>query len=319
MARPNRFFVPGATYHVMLRGNNKQSIFASDEDCSRFCFFLQEGIKQFDHSVLAFCFMKNHVHLAIQLNRIPLSKICQNLAFRYAQFYNFKYNTVGHLFQGRYKAILVDDNLYLKELIRYIHLNPVRANIVNDPLLYYWSSHQAYFNKDLAWLAKDVVLRKFGETRFLAREAFHLFVSSGIGVKCPIDFTKGFSDGILGDEEFIEEIKNDEKYFPKTNPLEELDLKKMVEFVTCWYSLDSKDLLEGDDKKSIHVRAVIAFFVRTIKTLSFRGLVTFFGRKESGICHSARRLEIKMQSSLELKNEIERLKADLIKALNRST
>lgn len=315
MSRINRFFVAGATYHVILRGNHGQSIFSSEEDCSRFSFFMQEGIKQFEHSILAFCFMSNHVHLAIQVNEIPLSKICQNLAFRYAQFYNFKHDTFGHLFQGRYKAILVDDNEYLKELIRYIHLNPVRAKLVNDPLLYYWSSHQAYFNKDFAWLAKDILLRKFGETRFLAKQAFHHFVSSGIGVNCNIDFVKGFSDGILGNEDFIEEIKNGENYFPRTNPLDSLDLKKLVTFVTCWYGIDSESLLEGSEKKHIHVRAVIAFLVRKIKTLSFRDLVNFFGRKESGICHSARRLEVKIESSIELKNEIERLKTDLIKAL----
>src|SRR5438128_178680 len=114
----------------MLRGNNGQAVFSSDAERCKFSLLMQEGTERYGHRILAFCFMTNHVHLAIQLKDVSLSKICQNLSFRYTQYYNKRHNTIGHLFQGRFKSILVEGKRYLKELIRYIHLNPVRAKIV---------------------------------------------------------------------------------------------------------------------------------------------------------------------------------------------
>ena len=131
MARRPRFHFPGATYHVMLRGNNGKAIFTSDEERCRFCFLIQEGVERFGHQIYAFCFMTNHIHLALKVNDVPLSKIIQNLSFRYTRFFNWRHNVIGHLFQGRFKSVLVDGSRYLKHLIRYIHLNPVRANMVD--------------------------------------------------------------------------------------------------------------------------------------------------------------------------------------------
>src|SRR3990172_12163731 len=144
MARRARHSSNGATYHVMLRGNNGQQIFSSNRERCQFCLLMQEGVERYGHQILAFCFMSNHVHLAVRIKDVSLSKICQNLAFRYTRFYNWQHKTIGHLFQGRFKSVLVGSNRYLKELIRYIHLNPVRARLVENPLDYQWSSHQAY-------------------------------------------------------------------------------------------------------------------------------------------------------------------------------
>src|SRR3990167_4228280 len=140
MSRRIRHSVPGGIYHVMMRGNNKQTIFASNSEYVQFCLLMQEGIERYGHHVLAFCFMPNHIHLAIQIGDVSLSKVCQNLAFRYTQFYNRQHVSIGHLFQGRFKSILVNGEIYLKKLIRYIHLNPVRAKLVTDPSEYFWSS-----------------------------------------------------------------------------------------------------------------------------------------------------------------------------------
>ena len=136
MARRARHSLSGAVYHVLMRGNNGQLIFTSDAERCRFCLLMQEGVERYGHQILAFCFMRNHVHLAIRLGNISLSKICQNLTFRYTRFYNKRHNTIGHLFQGRFKSILVEGNCDLRKLIRYIHLNPVRAYITDNPLNY---------------------------------------------------------------------------------------------------------------------------------------------------------------------------------------
>ena len=123
MARKPRIHYPGAFYHVILRGNDGQDIFYTKIDRSRFCELLQEGIERYEHRIHGFCLMSNHLHLIVQAGDIPLSRILQNVSFRYTRYINKKKKRIGHLFQGRYKAILIDADSYLLELVRYIHLN----------------------------------------------------------------------------------------------------------------------------------------------------------------------------------------------------
>ena len=130
MARKARIHYPGALYHVILRGNARQDIFIDDGDRYRFYLLMQEGIARYRHSIHAFCLMTNHLHLLIQVADIPLSRIMQNLSFRYTRWSNGRQWQSGHLFQGRYKAVLVNGDEYLLELVRYLHLNPVRAGLV---------------------------------------------------------------------------------------------------------------------------------------------------------------------------------------------
>ena len=148
MARRNRYHLPSATYHVMLRGNAGDQIFDVDQDRCKMSFLIQEGVERYGHKLLAYCFMTNHVHLAIQVGQISLSRIMQNLSFRYTRHINRRRKRIGHLFQGRFKSIMVDSERYLKELVRYIHLNPVRAGIVKLPNQYQWSSHNVYLGND---------------------------------------------------------------------------------------------------------------------------------------------------------------------------
>lgn len=239
MARRARHSVPGAIYHVMLRGNNGQSIFTSNEERSKFCLLMQEGVQRYGHRILAFCFMTNHIHLAIQLGDISLSKICQNLAFRYTRFYNWKHKTIGHLFQGRFKSILVNGNDYLKKLIRYIHLNPVRAHLTDDPLNYLWSSHQAnLMQKDYTWLDRDGGLNFFGESRKEALERYYCFIMSGIGQDEEIDFKKGVISGVVADDMFLENFKDETDDIIILNASNEINLKSLVLFVAEHYKID---------------------------------------------------------------------------------
>ncbi|MBU0675034.1 MAG: transposase, partial [Proteobacteria bacterium] len=112
MARKPRIHYPGAFYHVMLRGNGGQNIFYSTADRSRFCLLMQEGVERYRHRIHAYCLMSNHVHLIIEVGTIPLSRIIQNLSFRYTRYINTKKKRIGHLFQGRYKSLLIDGDSY---------------------------------------------------------------------------------------------------------------------------------------------------------------------------------------------------------------
>jgi putative transposase len=167
MPRRQRIHKSYSTYHVMLRGNNGQKIFVNQSDFSRLSLLIQEGVERYGHDVLAFCFMENHIHLVVRVKDIPLSKIMQNIAFRYAKFINRNYRKIGHLFQGRFKSILVDDTSYLLELVRYVHLNPVRAGITAKPEDYYWSGQKAYLGADeFLWVSKKRVLGRFKDKQY---------------------------------------------------------------------------------------------------------------------------------------------------------
>ncbi|MFO7813311.1 MAG: transposase [Pelovirga sp.] len=140
MSRKPRIHYPGAIYRVILRGNARQAIFFDEADRCRFSLLGQEGTARSGHRVVALCQLTNHVHLAIQVGDAPLSRIIQNPSFPHTRWINWQQQRCGHLFQGRYKAVLVDADSHLLELTAYIHLNLVRAGVVDKPQNYPWSS-----------------------------------------------------------------------------------------------------------------------------------------------------------------------------------
>ncbi|MFH1112575.1 MAG: transposase [Pseudomonadota bacterium] len=148
-ARRARIHHPGAVYHVMPRGNGGRGILFEDSDRIRFSDLLQEGVKRFDVRIPALCLMGNHVHLVVEVAEIPLSRLLRNVSFRYTRYRNAKDRRTGYLFQGRYKAIVIAAETYLPELVRYVHLNPVRAGMVRDPAEYRRRSRRAYLGKEV--------------------------------------------------------------------------------------------------------------------------------------------------------------------------
>jgi len=193
-------------YHVMLRGNAKQVVFHTEEEYRYFEDILAQGLDQCAIVLHAYCWMKNHVHMALQVNDKPLSKLMQNISQRYTHWFNKRHDRVGHVFQGRYKAILVDREAYLAELIRYIHLNPVRADMVTDPIEYPLSSHAAYAGqvKRPDWLSIDPVLGQFGRTSSAAQAAYLRFMGQMTEEELLKKLRHGTKEGrILGNEDFI--------------------------------------------------------------------------------------------------------------------
>src|SRR5712691_2327064 len=177
MARKPRLHVPGGLYHVCLRGNARQDVFFVPEDRHYFYGLLAEGVTRFGYRVHAFCLMTNHLHLALQAGESSLSAGMQNLAFRYTRYLNTRLKRVGHVFQGRFKAYLVDQDRYGLTLVRYIHLNPVRAGMVRTPGAYAFSSHRAYLGREaVPWLTTDWVLGQFGSRAGVAQARFSAFV-----------------------------------------------------------------------------------------------------------------------------------------------
>ncbi len=144
MARRPRIWYEGASYHITCRGNHQNDIFNDRSDYKVYLRILEKVKGELDFNLCAYCLMTNHVHLLIQTKESSISDIMKKINMLYVNYYNRKYNKVGRLFQGRYGAKLIGDHAYLLELSRYIHLNPVRANIVEKPEEYEWSSYSMY-------------------------------------------------------------------------------------------------------------------------------------------------------------------------------
>src|SRR5690242_1305208 len=147
MARQARIEYPGALYHVISRGIERRDLFRDDRDRERYLSILERSVERFRFRLYAYCLMGNHIHLALETGKIPLSRVMRSINTSYAGYFNVRHKRSGYLFQGRYKAFLVDKDEYLLSLIRYIHLNPVRAGIADRPEAYEWSSHRAFLGK----------------------------------------------------------------------------------------------------------------------------------------------------------------------------
>ena len=167
MARRPRPQLAGAMYHVVQRGNYRQKIFLSDRDRLRFLEALGRYQEPLQYRIHAYCLLDNHVHLVMETKRPNLSRVLQRVFGSYTLYYNRKREKVGHLFQGRAKAFLVDSRAYLAEVSRYVHLNPVRAGLVTKPEAYTWSSLDSYLPgaKGKGWLTTERVLKRFEGNR----------------------------------------------------------------------------------------------------------------------------------------------------------
>ncbi len=144
MVRKRRVWYPGAIYHIMCRGNHRHEIFRDDEDRQVYLENLLWAKRNHNCSILSYCLMTNHVHLQVETTDVPIWKMMKQLNMMFAIFFNRKYNFVGYLFQGRYRDELIETDAYNLEISRYIHLNPVNANMVEAPLDYPWSSYQDF-------------------------------------------------------------------------------------------------------------------------------------------------------------------------------
>ncbi len=208
MARPLRIEYPVKIYHITSRGNARGAIFLSDPDRNRFLSILSDVTEQFRWICYAYCLMSNHYHILIETTEANLSKGMRQLNGVYTQAVNRHHNRSGHVFQGRYKSILIQKQNYLLELCRYIVLNPVRAGLVDSPDAWQWSSFRATagISEKLDFLSVDWIRAQFSDSRSKAKGLYRKFVYSGIGKATP---WKELKAGVFaGSDSFLDEIKD---------------------------------------------------------------------------------------------------------------
>jgi len=207
MARKPRIEYEGAFFHVITRGNQKQKIFRNIPDFQKYLTLLANYKQRYHFQLYGFVLMENHIHLLVQICETPLSKILQGINQSYTMYFNRTYRTVGHLFQGRYKAILCDRDRYLLVLLKYIHHNPLRARLGKTLAMYQWSSHRAYLagTDTLGLVDTEPILRMFSEHKGRARKYYEAFMNDGISVEKE-DIYAIIDQRLLGDEKFIEHV-----------------------------------------------------------------------------------------------------------------
>ena len=206
MARKPRLELEGGLYHVIARGNDRQDVFHSPDDHEKFLSLLARQKELSSFYLYAYCLMTNHFHLLIERQADTVGKVMQRVLTGYSRYYNRKYKHVGHVFQGRHKSILCQSDVYLAELVRYIHLNLVRARMVIAAEDYPHSSQRAYLGLQPQGIVDvDPVLRHFGPVKQVARERFRDFVAAGVGLEYAEEFASPAEGDILGSEDFVDD------------------------------------------------------------------------------------------------------------------
>jgi REP element-mobilizing transposase RayT len=216
MVRPLRIEFPGAVYHVTARGNRRESIFVSDRDRATLLRIAGDAMLRFDGRLLAFCLMGNHYHLVLRTERANLSQTMRHVNGVYTQTFNQRHTKVGHVFQGRFKAILVDSDAYLRTVCRYVDLNPVRAGLVDDPAAWRWSSYRMHMGlaRSPDWLDSGTLMRQLlgrstqltAQDICVARSLYADFVSAA-DRDAPL-WERALRQQIyLGDEAFVERMQ----------------------------------------------------------------------------------------------------------------
>ena len=291
MPRKARIDAPGAVQHIIIRGIERKKIFRNDADRKNFTTRLNTIVSQTQTTCYAWALIPNHVHLLLRTGDTPIATVMRRLLTGYAVSFNLKYKRHGQLFQNRYKSILCQEDRYLRELVRYIHLNPLRANLIPDLKAldrYRWCGHSAIMGKTLCdWQNTDYILKLFGNKISSARRNYRSFVFKGIAEGRRPDLTGGglirslggwhqvkalrrigirfkCDERILGDSEFVEQVlKEADDRLERRYALEAkgYDFEQVVERVAQVMNMNASDVLKrSKDPQTVKARSLLCFW-----------------------------------------------------------
>lgn len=321
MTRPLRVEYPGAYYHVVNRGNNQENIYKNDRDKEKFVEYLEKAVERFSIIVHTYCLMSNHYHLLVETPEANLSLAMQWINVSYATYFNRKRGRKGHLFQGRFKAILIDADAYLKHLSRYIHLNPVRAKMTSKPAQYQWSSYSAFIDSRKApkFLETDWLLSNFGTNKKEAKRNYKAFVE-GVDIKAVENPSKQIIEGfILGDTVFVNwvketflSVKQEEKEIPQLKKLKpKVSPETVVQAVCQEFDCSGEQVIIKGRKKN-KAREVAIYLSRTLSGMSCKDLGLYFdGVSGALITIMYNRIAEEATRNRRLKRQIENVKSQI--------
>jgi REP element-mobilizing transposase RayT len=278
-------------YHVITRGNRRQGIFLDEKDCERFLAYLSDYKNRYAFHLYAYALMKNHLHLLLEVEEVPLSRIMQTLLFRYTRYFNRRHGEVGHLFQGRYRAILCDKDAYLLELVRYIHLNPVRAKVVKGPEDYRWTGHLSYLGRGADDLIdEEFVLGQFSGKRALGRRRYRRFVWEGISGGHEEKYYRVKDQRYLGEDSFVERIEKERK--EPQDWVYEVPLGAISEEISIAMGITRDKLYSRTrEREGARGRGVVGYLARRISGYGVNEIAAHFGRSPQTMSEGIKKVE----------------------------
>ena len=302
MARRPRVHAGGLLYHVIVRGNQRRRTFRADADYRAYLDRLSRYQAKFAVKVYAYCLMPNHVHLLVEVSAAPLSKFMQGLQQTYTQYFNRRYRKVGHLFQGRYHAIVCDKDEYLLALVRYIHLNPIRAKLARRPEAYGYSGHGEYCGRKGARIIEPaLVLKMLGGT-----VGYRRFVFDGIGEGHKEEYYEAADQRFLGPEGFGEKLAQ------ANDPSEQAragrrPLTRVLEIVAAKLRVDMETLRGADRSWRVSKARVIAAYVLRRHGYRLSDIASFLRRDAATISSRLSKLGERVRTDRRLSAEIDRI------------
>ena len=304
MARRPRIHYPGAIYHAIVRGNNRQPIFLRARDRKVFADLVSDGVERFEHRIHAFCWMTNHAHMMVEVGSTPLSKIIHNLSFRYSKWFNRHNGRSGHLFERRYRAGLIESGLAAMGLVRYIHLNPVRAGIVQSPLQHRWTSHRIYLGMEsVSWLRTSFVLGLFADRKSAAILKYKAFTYAGIQARDE-------SDSLREPDQLHSECVSTDRparVMPEGSIFHSAN--ELLRVVCETQRIEARSLVGASQKGELRrARAVAAFLARESRHMTLTELGRDLGRDQSTLSHAAERIAKRMREDENLAQRVERIR-----------
>jgi putative transposase len=295
MGRPLRITYEGAHYHVTSRGNEQKDIFKSHRDREQFLSYLESSVTRYGVRIHAYCLMTNHYHLLMETPEGNLPQVMRHINGAYTNYYNSKRKRAGHLFQGRYKAILIEADGYLMELTRYIHLNPVRGGVTEKP---------DYIGARPApkWLSMDTMKQHFGDSRLYCQ-----FVEEMLGKEYESPLQQTVASTLLGSKSFIQEIMAvhlDQKRIERDVPaIRELSKSRRIEMI-----IENVRGIFGDERLD---QKVSIYLAHQHSGARLKELSAYFGKKDTALAQTTRRLKSEMAGDENLKRIAQSLERKL--------
>lgn len=307
MARPVRIEYPGAVYHVITRGNNRQPIFKDDHDRGTYLEKLFFYCEQKEVELLCYCLLTNHVHLLLHTPQGKLSKMMQPFQTSYTVYFNRRHRHTGHVFEQRYKAFLVDRDNYLLQVSRYIHLNPVGAGMVERPQDYRWSSYSGYVKEGkIPGLNRQLILDQFEGKGRRGVSRYRDFVEGGL--KRGEEWSKLaiFRQAFIGDEDFAERAV---KKVKKASLIQGCYSLADIVLTLCKVVKVQRDEVGRASKEARVQRAreILMYVARRYSKASLEEVVSYLGVRDlSTVSHGVRRAERRMREEQDFREDVER-------------
>lgn len=301
MSRPLRLEFPGALYHVIARGNERRDVFRDDRDRELYIARVAHYREKFNFRFYAYCLMSNHLHLVLETSETPLSRIMLGVQGSYTQVFNRRHDRVGHLFQGRYRAFLVQKDSYLLALVRYVHENPLAAGLVERAQDYPWSSDRFYRRgRGPEWMDVDDGLRIFASKRADAVREYRRFLTRG---SSQYEEAESFGQVIRGDDVFAEQafrLAGEPKLLVRS-----LDVGRIAEAVARVQEIAKASLrAPARGPRASEARGLTAYLGRELARIPLARTAEYFRRDGSTLVRDVARLEERIGRERTLRDRV---------------